>query len=135
MHGLVEHHTHYKEIHGFDKTVWLSPSEHRILHNKLRREGKCNVPSSILEPIARAAHRRTEKCKEGQKIYARCEKAVNIRREYKIHNRTTKNFQDTIDTNIIHQIKIEHYLTTDTVSISCAFKGNNGRKIVRVDIK
>ena len=32
---LVEHHTHYKEIDGYDETVWLTKSDHQLLHKRL----------------------------------------------------------------------------------------------------
>lgn len=59
--GLIEHHTHYKEIDGYDETVWMTPSKHRLLHSRLRREGKCNIPADELEKISMAASERTEK--------------------------------------------------------------------------
>ena len=57
---LIEHHTHYKEIDGYDETVWMSRSEHSKLHIRLRKEGKCNIPSKKLAKISMAAHNRTE---------------------------------------------------------------------------
>lgn len=60
---LIEHHTKYKEIHGVDETIWMERSEHDKLHHRLRREKKCNIPPEVLNKIAKAAHRRTEKCK------------------------------------------------------------------------
>ena len=40
---LIEHHTHYKELHGFDRTVWMTRSEHTKLHNRLRQEDKYGI--------------------------------------------------------------------------------------------
>jgi len=55
---LIHHHTKYKEIHGVDEVVLLTPSEHRKLHNKLRKEGKCNVPAQNLKKISKSANAR-----------------------------------------------------------------------------
>ena len=59
--GLIEHHTHYKEIDGYDETVFMTPSDHRLLHNRLRQEGKCNIAPEELKKISMAAETRTEK--------------------------------------------------------------------------
>lgn len=66
---LVEHHTKYKEIHGYDETVWMEKGEHKRLHNRLRREGKCNIPVDILQRISNAAQGRTRKSKEYHSDY------------------------------------------------------------------
>jgi hypothetical protein len=58
---LVEHHIKYKEIHGEDKTTFMSPGEHVRLHRRLRREEKCNIPSEELCKISIKANHRTEK--------------------------------------------------------------------------
>jgi len=52
---LIEHHIKYKEIHGVDETVWMTVSDHRKLHNRLRREGKCKIPIDELRGIAKKA--------------------------------------------------------------------------------
>lgn len=61
MTTLVEHHTKYREIHGEDKTVFITNSEHVMLHRRLRREGKCNIPVKDLAKISNNAYKRTEK--------------------------------------------------------------------------
>ena len=117
MHGLVEHHTHYKEIHGFDKTVWLSRSEHQILHYRLRAEGKCNIPSDKLYEISRSAGRRTQKAK----IRAKNIKSIRF------------------DTPMIpyiqlrEQIKYNEY--TGFVGVYSTFEPTNRKNIVWIDIK
>lgn len=58
---LIEHHTKYKEIHGKDETIFMTLSEHQKLHIRLRKEGKCNIPSDKLNKISTRAHQRTEK--------------------------------------------------------------------------
>jgi len=66
---MVEHHIHYKEIDGYDETVWMTKSEHQLLHMKLREEGRCNTPVEKLAKISRAANQRTVKARGAQKEY------------------------------------------------------------------
>lgn len=66
---MVEHHTKYLEIDGYDETVWMTKSDHAMLHSRLRRDGKCNIPVDELADISRAAHNRGERAKAYQKIY------------------------------------------------------------------
>lgn len=80
--GLIEHHTHYKEIDGYDETVWMTRSEHRLLHNRLREEGKCNIPPEELQKIASAAYYRTEKRKAESKERKQGEKHQEYMRKY-----------------------------------------------------
>lgn len=61
---IEEHHTHYKEIDGYDETVFMTRSEHKKLHMRLRKEGKCNIPSKELHRISHNARSRTEKHQE-----------------------------------------------------------------------
>lgn len=58
---ILRHHIKYKELHGEDKTVRLTASEHMNLHIKLRREGKCKVPSKKLCKISIGASKRVDK--------------------------------------------------------------------------
>lgn len=87
--GLIEHHIHYKEIDGYDETVLITPSEHRLLHNKLRREGKCNIPPKELEKISRKAYERTEKSKMKRAEYREDnqEKMKTTRKIYREENK------------------------------------------------
>lgn len=66
-HNLFQHHVKYKEIHGVDETVQLTWSEHQKLHARLRREGKCQIPSDELHKIVVRAYQRTEKGKQALK--------------------------------------------------------------------
>ena len=52
MTTLVHHHIKYKEIHGEDVVILMDKSEHAKLHRKLRKEGKCNIPSNDLHKIS-----------------------------------------------------------------------------------
>ncbi len=58
---LIEHHTKYKEIHREDKTIFISITKHVRLHQKLRKECKCNIPPKELARISLRAYQRTEK--------------------------------------------------------------------------
>lgn len=60
---LVEHHVKYKEIHSEDKTVFIPVREHIILHRRLRKEGRCNIPTKELQKISSKAYLRTDKYK------------------------------------------------------------------------
>jgi hypothetical protein len=61
---LIQHHEKYKELHGEDKIVLMTSSEHTKLHKRLRDNGKCKVPADTLQKISSAAHQRTDKYKE-----------------------------------------------------------------------
>lgn len=52
------HHIKYQEIHGVDEVIPMDPYEHRRLHARLRREGRCNVPEPVLGKISQRAHDR-----------------------------------------------------------------------------
>jgi hypothetical protein len=65
---IIEHHTKYEEIHGEDITIFMSQSKHKILHRRLRREGKCKIPARELSIISSKAHRRTKKYLENHPI-------------------------------------------------------------------
>jgi len=60
-HKLIQHHEKYLEIHGEDKIVLMTMSEHKKLHFRLRQEGKCKILPDTLEKISQNAHNRTEK--------------------------------------------------------------------------
>ena len=60
---MVEHHVKYKEIHGVDETVWMTRSEHALLHLRLRRENKCEISPEEMRVISNRAGSRTGKAK------------------------------------------------------------------------
>ncbi len=131
---LVEHHTKYKEIHGIDETTWMTPSEHINLHNRLRREGKCDIPPEELEKISLVATRRTERHKEAIREYNKTEKMRNYKSEYckmyimRIATNTT------ISKNIIFREEIAYNVKTDTLTISSGFAGSHGIKLPTINI-
>ena len=145
--NMVEHHTHYREIHGYDKTVWMTASEHKKLHNRLRREGKCNILSDELNTISRAARCRTDKQKEAHRRYCKSEKgkiathvydrtdtAKKLRNNYRSKHVQTLTFNDNMDVNLIHRDTISYNSATGNVSINARFLGNHDKKILMVDI-
>jgi hypothetical protein len=76
---LIQHHVRYKETHGADEIRLMTPSEHKILHNRLRREGRCTIPVSELSIITRSAHQRTRKRKVNLRNYnALIKKRINF---------------------------------------------------------
>lgn len=109
---MIEHHTKYKEIHGYDETVWMTWSEHQKLHQQLRKEGKCTIPSDELRKISNAANSRTEKNQKYNKEYE------------KTHHRSRKviGFTDIMMSGVRHIERIVYNETTSSLFISCAFE-------------
>lgn len=79
---MIEHHVKYKEIHGIDKTIWLTRTEHSRLHSQLREKGGCNISSKELQEISRRAANRTDKGKDYQKKYRWTESYKEYQKEY-----------------------------------------------------
>ena len=121
MNDLIEHHIKYKEIHGEDKTVWMTKSEHRQLHMRLRNEGKCNVPVDELRRISNAANSRTDKEKKHQSNYFK-------------HCMQQFIFNETVGKNVrlIEYIRYNHKM--GTVYYSSVFSGGHGYKLPCIDI-
>ena len=115
---MVEHHTHYKEIHGYDKTVWMEVGKHHALHCRLRKNGECGVSVSKLNQIANRAHYRTRKGKEYKRQYT-----VDFVRKY------SENIA--VDHNINLRMVVTHNTRVDSVKVHSSFQGNHGRKIHR----
>ena len=105
---MVEHHIHYKEIDGYDETVWMTKSEHSKLHIELRKRGECDIPPKRLAKISMAAHSRTESGKKASRIKSskwrkanpelhreRCKKCMkNIReRDREAYNRYAREYR------------------------------------------
>lgn len=147
MAKLIEHHTHYKEIHGYDKTIWLTKSEHVKLHIRLRKESKCNVPVDELHKISSDARERTDKRKkyikkynqtdkrkECIKKYSRSEHGKKIRREYQTQNIRQWVFSDVIKTNVKHIERIRYNKHTGNICIDCGFRASTGKKLYYIII-
>ena len=116
MSQLLHHHTKYKEIHGVDEIRMMDRREHKLLHNRLRREGKCNISAEKLHKISNQANQRTEHTK-------------NIKRDYKTENIERINFHETLLPYIqLHEIII-YNSNTGTVSYSARFEGHAGVRL------
>jgi hypothetical protein len=76
---FVHHHVKYKEIHGIDEIVIMPHNEHRKLHSRLRREGKCNIPTEELQKISVAASQRRLKI---EKMTKKNEPNIEINTSY-----------------------------------------------------
>jgi len=131
---LVEHHIHYKEIHGYDETIWITQSEHIKLHRNLRMNGKCNVPSDELNKISKAAYLRTEKAKEAAKQHSQTDKHKNIRRKCGLKNIQYINFIDTPGPNTRFNEQITYNHATGAVYYSTWFSGRHNHKLPVINI-
>lgn len=127
---MVEHHTHYKEIHGYDKTVWMTRSEHFKLHQRLRKNGECNVPADEMKRIASAACHRTDKSKERK----RKPEYIKYRRDYHLKNIWRKQYVTPMMPNIRLDITIRYNIATNHISLSSGFYGTNNKKPLVIDI-
>lgn len=132
--GLIEHHVKYKEMHGVDKTIWMTWSEHKLLHNRLRREGKCNVPVDKLHKISTAACQRTEKWKLARVKYLHTEKGRRSRKEYGKKALQWIDFYETLMKNVRLYEILTYNSLTGNISWSARFKAENGKKLYYIDI-
>ena len=135
---LIEHHTKYKEIHGIDETKWMTTSEHRNLHNRLRREEKCDIPSEELAKISRMAVGRTKKRKEQMIEYAKKHYQKEVVRQYHIDYDKTYTrrimFVDTLARNIRLYEEFSYNSKTNVLTVSSGFTSGHGIKIPTVYI-
>jgi len=144
---LVEHHIKYKEIHGYDETVWMTQGNHQKLHNRLRKEGKCNVSVDELHKIAKAAHNRTEKAKTYNKVfwakYRKQERSISYQKEYQKNYRKNKNYKDNlqqiafsesqeVNTSLSETISYNHM--AGTVSYWSGFRCEKGYVLPKIYI-
>lgn len=121
---LVEHHIRYKELHGEDKTVWITQSEHKKLHAKLRREQKCKLPSKELHHIASRAWRRTDKAKD---------KLREINKNFYENHVPAIRFNETISKGVVLEEKIFYNKNNGKVHISVLFWGQHGLKLYNLN--
>ena len=106
---LVRHHVKYKEIHGVDVVVLMEQSEHKKLHNRLRREGKCNIPVSELKKIS----------DNGSAVFRATRYAKNYIKE--------KSFSKTVYKKVSVRNTVRYNTKTGAVTIYSRFTGNNVR--------
>ena len=119
--NLVEHHIKYKELHGVDETVWLTDSEHKKLHCRLRKEGECNVPVEELAKISMAAHDRTDK-------------RIKSRLKYNQKNRQFIEFNETFGPNTAFNERIVCNRITGNVAYYARFRGRHGKTLPMMDV-
>ena len=125
---MVQHHEKYEEIHGEDKIVMMEYGEHRRLHARLRKEGKCNIPTNQLRKIGRAAYSRTEK---GRKTQRAANRSIDIkRRTY----RKEKQFGESVGINFSVVLKIRITETTGHIGVYSHFVSHESRGLVYIDI-
>ena len=117
---MVEHHTHYKEIDGYDETVWMEAGAHKALHHKLRTECKCNIPVNDLKKISMAANGRSQKSKDDLKKYR-----SNIQH---------LDFNETPGKNTRGVERISYNNKVGTISYSAFFCGMNGYVLPIINI-
>jgi len=109
--NLLVHHTNYKEIHGFEKTILLCNHCHQLLHIKLRKEGKCNISPDDLYKI----HIQSDSYKEKKSNY----KKENIFR---------KSYSTPIGENISIRETITYNKNTNNLKITSEFHSTSYNK-------
>lgn len=125
---MVQHHVKYEETHGVDEIVMMDYDEHRKLHTRLRKEGKCTIPVKELHAISQAAYERTGKGKESH------------RRNNQIYSKKMENkqnclfFYETVGVNALIEERIRVNPDTGTVRYVSRFKGNSKLKLMFIDI-
>jgi hypothetical protein len=144
---MVEHHIKYKEIHGYDETVWMTDSEHKKLHNRLRRDGKCNIPVDELRKISKTAYARTKKGKKVNKDYKNSERGKESNNKYEHSDKKTEtyrkynliniqyiNFNETLEPNTELHERIRYNNKTGTVSYTTGFRGMHNHTLPVINI-
>lgn len=132
---LVEHHIKYKEIHGYDETVFIEKGEHYLLHKRLRLEGKCTIPPKTLRRISETANKRTKKYKLWSKRYRTVtqSKYYATGRKYSQINRRVVSINETIGLHVRLRENIIYNISTGSVSVLFIFEATNGYKLYNID--
>lgn len=132
---LIEHHTKYKEIHGVDESLWMTPSEHRNLHNRLRKEGKCNIPPDELAKISVVAGKRSSKSVQRRKEYIGEWRKTNKGGEYtRSQNRNFIAFWDTLAKNVRINETIYYNDNTGHLNVYSGFQYGRGKGFPTIQI-
>ncbi len=124
---LVEHHIKYKEIHGVDETVWMEKGKHHALHDRLRRDGKCNIPVKKLRQIASIAHKRTDRYKEY--LRTRPKKSYESNRVYARNHYKTLTINSHLSHNIRLKESIRYNTKTNKIYVSVRFEATGKHKL------
>ena len=106
--NLIHHHEKYLELHGKEKIIILCHSCHKKLHNRLRKEGKCNIPVKKLKKISNKSY-------------------VKKNKEY-------ITFTETMMTNVQLQEMITYNKKSGSINYSSSFEANNGKKLWYHDV-
>ena len=115
---MVHHHVCYEEIHGYEFVILMPKGEHRKLHNRLRKENKCNIPVNELEKISI----NSKYAKECNKKYHK--------------NISTLDFYETVMLYVQFQEQIQYNYKTENVSYSGYFRANGiDKKLFYIDIE
>lgn len=125
---LVQHHVKYEEIHGVDEIVMMEYDEHRKLHTRLRKEGRCGITAEKLRVISTAAYNRSDKGKKTAKRY---------QQKYGKLTRSKENcivFTETIGTNVLFIETLKVNPNLGTINYRSSFRGHNKTKLKCIDI-
>ena len=125
---MVQHHVKYEEIHGVDEIVMMDCDEHRKLHVRLRKEGKCTIPAEELQVISYAAYTRTDKGKETIR------KTKRKQHQIMDNKKNCLQFYETVMTNVKIVEKIRLNPNTGAVWYSSCFRSNCKTKLKFIDI-
>jgi len=117
---MIKHHTHYQEIHGYDKIVLMPRGEHKALHHRLRKQGKCNVPVEKLRLISIAAK---DRGRDNSLSYQKHMK------QYSYKNIQAIVFSESMCPNVLFGEQIRYNKITGSVYYIAAFRGMNGIKL------
>jgi hypothetical protein len=134
MSKLIQHHIKYKEIHGVDEIVWMTNGEHQKLHNRIRKDNKCNISPDELHKISTLAHQRTEKYKNSRETYACSKHGRNVLLKYQNKNIQKMDFNESFGTNTRFTEMIRYNTATGSVRYYARFRGDNGHKLLVIDI-
>lgn len=134
MERLIQHHTKYEEIHGVDKIVLMTPSNHRLLHNRLRKEGRCNISTKELNRIATRAHGRTEKGKLAHRKSNQSAVSKKSQRRYKRENEQNISFHETLMPNVRLSEQLRYNNKTGNVMWSVYFQAGHGKKLLNIEV-
>jgi len=118
--ALVQHHIKYKELQGVDEIVVMTESEHRRLHNRLRKVGKCTISTKKLREISSKARERTQKAKQ-RKI------------EYKKGTIKEIEFTSLIESNIRLHKRICYNLNTGSPTVFIWFAAHHNSQLKIID--
>ena len=123
---VVRHHVKYKELHGVDEIIMLCRSCHTKLHQKLRREGKCNIPSNEIWTYSKRA--RNEYMIKN-KIRHTYPKKKYIKKNERIE------FNIKVDDGVYLREDYSYIERTSALYTSFYFRASGNKKLLYIDIE